>query len=328
MRPIVLVTEKVYAKGEDVFRSSGALDVRPAATAELPLSESVRALRSRAVVVGPERYSDPLYAALAEAGGAGGAIIARFGVGCDGIDLAAARRLGVIVTNTPGVLEGSVAEHAIWLLGNLARRVSGAEARLRSGEFAGTAGVELCGKTLGILGLGAIGRRVASIAHFGLGMRVIAFGRRSPEEMREACARSGVERYTRDADALLGTSDAVSLHLAATAETRRFLDARRLSLLRPAAFLVNTARGSLIDEVALHDVLLEGRIGGAALDVFETEPYRPAAPGKDLRTLSNVLLTPHIGSNTREANERMARASLGNVASFLTGDHAALTRVD
>lgn len=319
-RPVVLATEREYAKGEAVFRAAGSLDVRPAPAEEEALSKALRAARSRAAIIGADRYSGPLYAALADAGGQGGAIIARFGVGMDGVDLEEARRRGIVVTNTPGALDASVAEHTIWLLGNLARHVSRSEARLRAGEFAGSVGVEVAGKALAVLGLGSIGRRVAAMARFGLGMRVLAFDRLPPEEMRDACAAAGVERYSLDVGSVLAEADFVSLHLAATPETRRFLGAERLSLLKPGALLVNTARGALIDESALHDALVSGRVGGAALDVFETEPYRPAAPGKDLRTLTNVLLTPHIGSNTREANERMARSCLQSVASFLTGE--------
>jgi phosphoglycerate dehydrogenase-like enzyme len=127
---------------------------------------------------------------------------------------------------------------------------------------------------------------------------------------------------------ILGQADVVSLHLPATPQTRRLLDAGWLRQMKAGALLINTARGAVLDEAALFDALEERRLGGAALDVFEQEPYRPVAPDKDLRTLENVVLTPHIGSNTREANQRMAVASLQNVRHFLAGRQERLTRVD
>jgi phosphoglycerate dehydrogenase-like enzyme len=127
---------------------------------------------------------------------------------------------------------------------------------------------------------------------------------------------------------VLGQADIVSLHLPSTPQTRHLIDADRLGGMRPEALLVNTARGAVLDEIALYDALAAGKLGGAGLDVFENEPYRPAAPGKDLRTLSQVVLTPHVASNTREANDRMARAALANVAGFFEGRIHELSRVE
>ncbi|MBI5396778.1 MAG: hypothetical protein HZA91_15900, partial [Verrucomicrobia bacterium] len=255
----------------------------------------------------------------------GGALIARFGVGHDSINKPLARQHGILVTNTPGVLDVSVAEHALWLMGCLARKISRLEARLRAGEFAGLVGMEMRGKTLGILGFGAIGRRVAAIAHFGLGMKVIAC---DPVAAPENLAALGVERYTTDVEELFRKSDIVSVHLPANASTQRFINTARLAWLKPGAMLVNTARGAGLDEEALYDALATGRLAGAGLDVFEKEPYVPAHVSKDLRQLENVVLTPHIGSNTREANQRMAEACLANVRHFFAGQLDRLTRVN
>ncbi len=223
-----------------------------------------------------------------------------------------------------------------WLLGSLVKRVPRLDAGFRAGQFAGYTGVELCGKTLGLLGFGGIARAVTRIAHFGLGMRVLACGRRSPQQLEqdegrpwaELHARWGLAEYTTDPDRICRESDAISIHLPAQVDTLQFVERPGLAQLKPTAWLINTSRGSVVNEAALHDALHEGQIAGAALDVFQAEPYVPVAPDKDLRQLDNVILTPHVGSNTQEANRRMAEASLANVRAFLGGRPDQLTRVD
>lgn len=331
----ILVSELEFGKGRNVFQAAAGVAVQPAAADELELAAAVRAAQARAVIVGVMPYLGPLYEALAEVAGTRGALIARFGVGHDSVDKRQAAARGIVVTNTPGVLDQSVAEHALWLMGALARHVASAEASLRAGRFQGTPGIELSGKTLGLIGFGAIGRRVARIAHHGLGMRVSAADRRSPADlerelkrpMAEIATEFGLIEYTDDCDRVFRAADVVSLHLPAMAETRHFIDGRRLGLMKPTALLVNTARGMIVDEAALYDALAGGMIAGAALDVYETEPYVPVAPGKDLRSLANTLLTPHIGSNTLEANRRMAESSLKCATDFLAGRLDQLPRV-
>jgi len=321
----ILVTELEFRKAESVFREAKDVRCEPAPVDETALAEAVVSRGARAVIVGVAPYRGVLYEAL---GKNNGAIIARFGVGHDSVNKPLARQHGIIVTNTPGVLDVSVAEHALWLMGCLARKISRLEARLRAGEFAGEVGVELRGKTLGVLGFGAIGRRVAAIARFGFGMKVIACDQIPPDKMAEVVTANGVERYTTDAEELLRQSDFVSVHLPVVPSTQRFINATRLAWLKPGAMLVNTARGAVLDEEALYDALAAGRLAGAALDVFEREPYLPAHPDKDLRKLENVVLTPHVGSNTREANRRMAESALENVRCFLAGKLDRLARVD
>ena len=324
MSETILVTQVEYGKGEQVFRTAADFRIEPAPPEEQALADAVLAAKARAVIVGVHPYSGPLYTALATIAAGRGAIIARFGVGHDSVDKRLAAEHGITVTNTPGVLDQSVAEHALWLMGNLARRITLCQENLRAGRFQGPSGIELGAKTLGVLGCGAIGRRVARIAHFGLGMRVIAADQRPLESL---AAELGLDRSTHDCDLVLRESDVVSIHLPATTATRHFIDRRRLALMRPSAFLVNTARGILIDEAALYDALSSGSIAGAALDVYETEPYAPVQPDKDLRRLENTVLTPHIGSNTLEANRRMAEASLACVTDFLAGRRERLTPV-
>jgi lactate dehydrogenase-like 2-hydroxyacid dehydrogenase len=337
MTEVVLVTDDVFQRAEAVFRATAEWRVEPAPAQEEPLAEMAQSRTARAAIVGTQPYAGPLYDSLAAAGaGRGGAIIARFGVGHDNIDKRLAGRRGIVVTNTPGDLEISVAEHALWLMGNLARRVNRLDSQLRAGRFTGDTGMELHGKTLAVVGFGAIGRRVAAMARFGLGMEVLAVGSRSPEEMQrqagcplaDLLAKHGASLYTDDLHGALAQADAVALHLPSNPRTKHIIDAACLNRMKPTALLINTARGAVVDEAALFDALSSGRIGGAALDVFESEPYRPVAPEKDLRTLENALLTPHVGSNTLEANARMARACLENVGCFFRGRMDKLARVD
>ena len=336
MANTVIVTEKEHGKGEEVFNRAGQYEIVRGPAEEAALSRAVKERQARAVVIGIERYTGPLYHALNEVSSGRGALIARFGVGHDGVDKALASENGIVVCNTPGVLEISVAEHTLWLMGNLARHISQLETRLRVGEFAGETGTELHGKRLGILGFGRIGRRVAAMAHFGLGMTVCAADALGLEQMEAKLKRGfkeiqtvyGLEYYTNDCDRLFGECDWLSLHMPATPANRHFLNTARLSLMKSTAMMVNTARGSLVDEAALFDALAGGRLAGAALDVFENEPYQPVAPHKDLRQLSNVVLTPHAASNTREANRRMAEACLANVKHFFTGDFRRLSKVN
>lgn len=318
----VLVTEMEFRKAEQMFRAANDVRCEPVAPDENALAAAVADRGARAVIVGVAPYGGPLYAAL---GRQKSALIARFGVGHDSINKPLARQHGIIVTNTPGVLDVSVAEHAMWLMGCLARKVSRLEAKLRAGGFAGEVGIELRGKTLGILGFGAIGRRVAAIAHFGFGMKVVACDQVTPAE---PLASLGVERFTTEAEEMFRESDFVSVHLPVLPATQRFINATRLAWLKPSAMLINTARGAVLDEEALYDALAAGRLAGAGLDVFEKEPYQPVRPEKDLRRMENVVLTPHIGSNTREANQRMAEACLANVRHFLAGQLDRLTRVN
>ena len=167
-------------------------------------------------------------------------------------------------------------------------------------------------------------------------MRVLAADCRPPEELEKQEGKSldqikaafGLDLYTSDADAVLRQAQFVTVHLPATRETRRFIDRRRLGLMKPGAMLINTARGAVLDEDALYDALAEGRLAAAALDVFEWEPYKPVSAEKDLRKLQNVVLTPHAASNTWEANRRIAECALGNVAKFFAGRLDELNRVD
>lgn len=322
MSEIVLITQQEFGKAEALFQGAPDVHCEPAPAEEAALAAAVTARGARAVIVGVAPYRGALYEAL---GRSGGALIARFGVGHDGVDKALARQRGILVTNTPGVLDLSVAEHTLWLMGCLARRIAQSHESMRAGKFAGQTGMELHGKTLGILGFGNIGKKVAASAHYGFGMRVVACDQvAAPANL----AALGVEQFTNNVEECLRQADVVTIHLPALASTQKFINAERLAGLKPGALLVNTARGAVLDEDALFDALAAGRLAGAALDVFAIEPYQPAHPEKDLRLLDNVVLTPHIGSNTCEANARMAAGALDNVRNFFAGRLERLTRVD
>jgi lactate dehydrogenase-like 2-hydroxyacid dehydrogenase len=258
-------------------------------------------------VLGVEEYANQLYSSLPK-----GAIIARFGVGHDGVDKQKATEAGIIVTNTPGVLDDSVAEHAIWLMGTLARSIPSQNSLMKSKNWQPQIGNELKGKTLLIVGCGAIGRKVAKIASFGLGMKVLGYDVADLDTKRMK-NDFGIEMLEGQIEEEICKADYISIHLPSIDATRNYVNSRFLSHMKNTAYLINTARGAVLDERALYDTLKSGQIAGAALDVFETEPYKPINSDKDLRTLDNIILTPHIGSSAVEACQRMAKRCLFNI---------------
>jgi glyoxylate reductase len=230
-------------------------------------------------------------------------LVANFGVGYDRIGVEPLRRQGVAVTNTPGVLDAATADLTWALILAVRRRVVEGDRRVRAGEWTGSwadgfLAEELTGSTLGIVGLGRIGSAVARRA-----------------EGFELCILSTQRSGGVPLDELLAESDIVTIHAPLTPETRGLLDARRLSLLRDGACLVNTARGEIVDEDALVAELVSGRIR-AGLDVFAHEPHVPEL----LLSLPNVVLTPHLGSGTRQTREAMTRIVVDNVLAFERGD--------
>jgi lactate dehydrogenase-like 2-hydroxyacid dehydrogenase len=336
MKQTVVIDEQVFRKGQSVFAARGdTMQWTLASPEEEALASAIRGAGARVVVIGAPRYRGPLYDALAESGRGEPALAARFGVGYDGVDLERCRQRGIIVTNTPGTLDQSVAEHAVALLLALARKIPLLDRDMRAGAFRPQTAFELRGKALGIAGFGAIGKRTALIAARGFGMKIHAFDSITIEEqaaresigVRDLMERYAVEAYHTDFAAFARSVSIMSIHLPVTPGTRGFFSRERLSLLVDGALLVNTGRGALMDESALHDALVSGRVAGAALDVFAEEPYRPAAPDRDLRALPSVVLTPHVASNTIEANANMAEGVVANVRAFLEGNPAALTRV-
>ena len=244
-------------------------------------------------------------------------IIANFGVGTDNIDLMAAQAHDVVVTNTPDVLTECTADLAMTLILMTMRRTGEGEREVRGGRWTGwrpnhMMGAKVSGKTLGLVGIGRIARAVAHRAHFGFGMNVVCYAPtpRSVEEL----ARFGVtSRAT--LEEVLAESDVVSIHCPSTPATRGLINAERLAGMRPGAFLVNTARGDIIDDDALIAALQSGHLAGAGLDVFRGEPH------VDPRylALDNVVLLPHLGSATRETRDAMGFRALENLSAFFDG---------
>ena len=226
-------------------------------------------------------------------------VIARAGMGTDTIDVDEASRRKIPVLTAPGANSNSVAEYTFALLLALARKVSPAAVSLASGKWDRKAfeGSELRGKTLGLLGLGRIGSRVASIAK-GFGMTVVGY---DPGISPETAENLGLDLIP--LDALIQRADVLSLHVKLNASTRHMIDERRLNLVKKGVLIINTARGALIDDVALVKALADGRVGGAALDVYDPEPLTADSV---LRTATNVLLTPHLAASTAEAQTRVA----------------------
>jgi phosphoglycerate dehydrogenase-like enzyme len=304
-RPKVLVTESEYRKAEAVFVSARALECVRAPDAEAGLASAIRDAHASYVIVGAKAYTGALYDAL-PAGG----VIARFGVGHDGIDKARATEGGLLCTNTPGVLDQSVAEHTMLLVAAAARALIAMSTGMAQRRWDPMTGVELQGKPLAIVGCGAIGRSVARIASLGYGMRVVGCSR------PDAPSPASLEHFqmvTNDFATGVRGADFVSVHISASPDNVGFMNRERLAYLSERAWLINTARGSIIDEDALFAALVGNRLAGAALDVFAREPYEPAQGAGDLRSLPNVILTPHVGSNTAEANRRMAERALQNI---------------
>ena len=313
-RPTVIVTRRLPVPVEE--RLAAQFDARlnrddhPFTTAELQ-----DALRGADALL--PTVTDRLNAAVLATEPLRARILANYGVGFNHIDVNAAKTRGLVVTNTPDVLTDDTADDAVMLMLMVARRAGEGERQVRAGAWTGWGpthmlGTKVSGKTLGLVGLGRIGRTVARRAHHGFGMRLIFHDPYPPPPA--VAAELGAEPKA-SVDEVLREADFVSLHSPATPETRHLIDARRLALMKRGAFLINTARGDIVDEAALVEALKRGTIAGAALDVFEREPLVPA----ELRTLENVVLLPHLGSATAETRAAMGLRALENLTAFFAG---------
>jgi lactate dehydrogenase-like 2-hydroxyacid dehydrogenase len=251
------------------------------------------------------------------AGGERVKLIANYGVGFEHIDIAAAKAKGIAVSNTPGVLTDATADIAMTLVLMVARRAGEGERELRAGNWSGwrpthLLGASLSGKTLGLVGFGRIGIATARRAHHGFGMKIAYYGRR--EALPDVVAELDALFYPQLVD-LLAASDFVSLHIPGGVETNGMIGAEALAAMRPGSYLINTARGGVVDHAALADALRNGQLAGAGLDVFPAEPAVP----EELLGLENVVLLPHLGSATRETRNAMGERALANVVAWAEG---------
>jgi len=241
-------------------------------------------------------------------------ILANYGVGFSHIDIEAAKANGIVVTNTPGVLTDATADLAVTLLLATARRAGEGERELRAGKWSGwrpthMMGAQVSGTTLGIIGMGRIGRAVARRCHFGFGMKIVFFDQFPPPKLDVPAERLAT------IEAVLEAADFVSLHCPGGRENRHLINAERLRLMKPTAFLINTARGEIVDEGALVEALKAGEIAGAGLDVFEAEPQ----VHPELIAMENVTLLPHLGSATKTTRIAMGMKVVENLAAFFAG---------
>lgn len=237
-------------------------------------------------------------------------MVSIWGTGTDNIDLAAAGRHGVTVTNTPAVNAFAVAEHALTLMLAVARRVPRIDREVRAGKWPRELLTQLLGKTLGVFGTGTIGARVITLGR-GIGMNVLAWSARGDTAH---IASLGAQAASKDE--ILRTADVISLHLRLEPATRGFLGRKELAQVRQGAILVNTARGALVEREALVEALTHGRLGGAGLDVFHDEPVKAADP---LLALDNVVLSPHNAGQTPEVIQEGLMRAVRNVENYLAG---------
>lgn len=313
-RPVVVVTRRLpEAVEQELARDFDARlnhDDRPLGPEGL--MEALRGADAVLCTVTDRLTADVLAAEPRRAG-----LLANFGVGFNHIDVEAAKARGIAVSNTPDVLTDATADLAMTLLLMVTRRAGEGERHLRAGAWTGwrpthMLGTQVSGKTLGLIGMGRIARAVAQRAHHGFAMRIIYHDPFPPPP--EVGRSLGAEPRDRLED-VLREADFVSLHCPATPETRHLMNRERLALLRPQAYLVNTARGDVVDEAALVEALQARRLAGAGLDVFEREPQVTEA----LLAMENVVLLPHLGSATTETRVAMGMRALENLRLFFAG---------
>lgn len=312
--PVVVVTRKWPERVEDRLKQLFNVELNSADTAftEAQLADAL--LRADAVC---PTVTDRIGSVVLEQPAPRAKLLANFGVGVDHIDLDAARRAGLLITNTPDVLTDATAEIAMVLLLMSARRAAEGERLVRRGEWNGwhpthMLSTQVTGKTLGLIGMGRIGSRFAHQAGHGFGMKIQYTSRSEVPEQRLL----GLDARRVSLEQLLATSDFVSLHCPATDATHHLVDAAALDLMPDHAHLINTARGPIVDEAALATALAEGKIAGAGLDVYEQEPtVHPR-----LLELEQVVLLPHMGSGAIETREAMGMKVIENLVAFFSGD--------
>lgn len=313
--PRALITDGISQAGVEVLRKAG-LEVDQRSVKGKELLDALQYADALIVRSATQVTAEVVGASPKSQGQPRLRVVGRAGVGVDNIDTDACKELAIAVVNAPLAATNAVAELAFAMMLSLARHVHRAHLSMAQGgwEKKGLMGGELRGKTLGLVGIGRIGGRVAELSK-AFGMGVVAYDPYVPYDKARAM---GVEKRERLEDVLSG-SDFVSVHVALTPETRHLINERTLQHFRQGAFLVNLSRGQVVDTAALVRALKAGALGGAGLDVFEEEPL---PPDDELRKLPNVVLTPHVGASTREAQDAAGAMVAEQVVKVLRGEKA------
>jgi D-3-phosphoglycerate dehydrogenase len=286
---------------------------RLAAAADVVLDPTLDRLPGAEVAIIGAAHVD---AAFLDRAGPSLRMVVRHGIGYDRVDVPACTAAGVLAANTPDGPTESTAEHAVAMLLALAKRLQRSGASMRAGEWPprlGLQGTEVRGRTLGVVGFGRIGRRVSEICALGLGMRVLVHD----PFARDAADRCAWVESVAALDDLLASSDFVTLHTSLSAETRHLIGRRELRLMPAGSYLINVSRGPVVDEPALIEALRDGHLAGAGLDVFDPEPPDVANP---LLSMDEVVVTPHVASNTAAGIARMSEAVVDQVLQVLAGE--------
>jgi len=310
--PKIFITRQIPDKGIKILKDKG-WDVAVGPEGKISREELLKGVKGVEAILSV--LTEKIDGEVMEAAGKQLKIIANYAVGYNNIDVKEAKKRGIMVTNTPGVLTDAVAEHTIALLFSIAERIVEADRYTRAGKYKAWGpklllGADIKGKTLGIIGLGRIGSAVAQRMQDGFDVKIIYYDVKRNEDLEK---KYNIEY--RELDDLLKEVDFVSLHTILTDDTRHLINAERLKIMKPTAYLINTSRGPIIDEKALLEVLKNKTIAGAALDVFENEPE--LTPG--LTELENIVLTPHIASATKETRDKMAEMAANNAIAALEG---------
>lgn len=307
----VLITREIPQAGINILQQYRELELDYREGKPLPEEKLLEAIKGADAII--PVIPDQITKKVINAAGKNLKVIATYSVGYDNIDLEAATTKSIYVANTPGDLTEAVGEHSFALMMGIARRVAEADRYCRDKKYKYwdpllMIGPKLMGKTLGIIGFGRIGQHFARMAHYGLNMKILY-----TDVMRHPEGESLLDAEKVELDYLLENSDVVSIHCNLTEETKHMIGNQQFSKMKPLSYLINTARGPIVDEAALATALNEGIIAGAALDVFEEEPT--ICP--ELLKLENVVLTPHIASATWEARIQMARMAAESVVDVL-----------
>lgn len=312
----IFMTRRIPARAEEMLRAAGYEVTVSSKDGVLTRDELKAALAEKQYDAVVPLLTDAIDADMVAAMPASVKIIANYAVGFNNIDIPAAHERGIVVTNTPGVLTATVAEHTVALILTVASRTAEGDRFIREGKFVGwepmlLLGTDIKGKTLGLVGAGRIGSEVAGILHKGFDMNVVYSDVKKNEALEALCNATFCATH----EEVLEQADVVSIHVPLLPTTHHLINAERLARMKKNAILVNTSRGPVVDEVALAQALKAGTIRGAALDVFEFEPKVTA----ELLAFSNVVVNPHLASATEETRTKMSEMVATNVIETLEG---------